>query len=177
MKKLFALSLFAVILAIPAQAQNTPLKNYSGDTFHMKFVDSDSPVNIEINHSISDDGAKFDARSFTQEYSGSVLMVDVIEYDSVRDTSPEMGDAVIARSFKALDATVLKSYVNDTWTANGLTGREGSEAVHMGGKDYLIVQRVVVKGRRCYIIVALILVNSQLSGGDVRKIFDSFGVE
>ena len=176
MKRLTAFSLFAVILAIPAQAQNTPLKDFDAGKWHMKYVDGPD-VNITISHSITDDGAKYDGRSFTQEYSGSALLVEEITYDSVRDESSDMQDKVIASSFSAIGATTLKTYGNENWRANGLSGREGSEAIEMGGKGYFVVERVYVSGKRCYIIGALIAINSKLSGSDVRKIFDSFGVE
>ena len=177
MKRLFALSLFAVILAIPAQAQNTPLKDFDAGKWHMKYVDGPD-VNITISHSITDDGAKYDGRSFTQEYSGSALLVEEITYESVRDESSDMKDKVIASSFSAIQgATTVKTYANENWSANGLSGREGSEGIEMGGKGYFVVERVYVSGKRCYIIGALIAINSKLSGSDVRKIFDSFEVE
>ena len=181
MKKLLAVLVILLGLTVVpnAYAQTTVLKDFHGDSFGMKFVDGPKVTNTTT-PGVADDGTKYENSQYVQEYDGSAVMVQVTSYDTPRNDSTAEEDAAIARSFATInkDNTVIRTRPNSTWTAGGLSGREGVEGVTLAdGSTYMIAERIYIRGTKLYLLSALVRTDSSLTGADLRAMFDSFHIE
>jgi hypothetical protein len=145
--------------------------DYKGVKFSVKMLDR-VPVKITLKHDISNDGAMYTVRNFSQQLGANCLNVYQFDYETVRGEGRADEDKVLTGTyakFKLHDYLIFRDE-----KLGWLNARQATTKIEIAGEPYLSVTRIAVQGSRVWLLAVTVRDSDVMPAADLFTFFNSF---
>ena len=170
-----ALVVITLVFGHSTAAQEQPsFQVYDGEDFKVEFL-SRQEIKTSLKHQISDDGAAFTVRRFSQQTGFNMLQVYEFDYDSERGDDKANLDAILVATFKTFNNLQAVKYGD--CMVDALKGRQAIGEIELKDHEYTAFMRVAVQGKRVWWLTVTVGDWDTFKPSDVRDFFQSFEIE